>query len=88
MTLWHEWSRVCAEPIKRLHGNPPPTHLHTQTQPRQVVGVSLAIAVASYPLGRWIYFRHWRKMTQHEMFEQKMLRWAQDDSRQARCLQR
>ncbi|KIZ05832.1 hypothetical protein MNEG_2127 [Monoraphidium neglectum] len=39
-----------------------------------VVAASIVIATLSYPLGRWIYFRHWRKMTQHELFEQKMLR--------------
>ena len=55
------------------------THTHTHTHParfRQVVGASVALAATSFPIGRWWYFRHWRRMTQQELFEQKMLRCA------------
>lgn len=46
---------------------------HTNTQ---VVGLSVGIAAFSFPVARWLYFRHWRKMTQQELFEQKMLRYV------------
>lgn len=41
-----------------------------------VVALSVGVAALSFPVARWLYFRHWRKMTQQELFEQKMLRWA------------
>lgn len=39
-----------------------------------VAGVSILLAAVSFPLGRMLYFRHWRRMTQAELSEQKMLR--------------
>jgi hypothetical protein len=39
-----------------------------------VCGASAAVAVLSFPLGRALYLRHWRKVAQQELFEQKMLR--------------
>ena len=40
------------------------------------MGASVALALLSFPVSRWLYFRHWRQMTQQELFEQKMLRWG------------
>jgi len=37
-------------------------------------GASLAVAALSFPLGRALYLRHWRKVAHQELFEQKMLR--------------
>jgi len=52
------------------HPTPTPTpHTHPQ-----VVSASVLLAALSFPVGRWLYFRHWRQMTQQELFEQKMLR--------------
>jgi hypothetical protein len=39
-----------------------------------VCGASLAVAALSFPLGRGLYLRHWRKVAHQELFEQKMLR--------------
>jgi hypothetical protein len=39
-----------------------------------VCGLSAAVALLSFPLGRALYLRHWRKVAQQELFEQKMLR--------------
>jgi hypothetical protein len=41
-----------------------------------VCAASLGVAVLSFPLGRALYLRHWRKVAQQELFEQKMLRWV------------
>jgi hypothetical protein len=40
----------------------------------QVCGVSLVLAGLSYPLSRFWYTRNWRKISENELFEQKMLR--------------
>jgi hypothetical protein len=44
--------------------------------PLQVCGVSLVLAGLSYPLSRFWYTRNWRRISENELFEQKMLRWV------------
>ncbi|WIA15249.1 hypothetical protein OEZ85_001923 [Tetradesmus obliquus] len=39
-----------------------------------VCGVSMALAALSYPLSRYWYTRNWRRISENELFEQKMLR--------------
>jgi hypothetical protein len=40
----------------------------------QVCGVSVVLAGLSYPLSRFWYTRNWRRLSENELFEQKMLR--------------
>jgi hypothetical protein len=42
----------------------------------QVCGVSVVLAGLSYPLSRFWYTRNWRRLSENELFEQKMLRWG------------
>ena len=57
------------------HAEVPPFTKHAMARP-QVVGASVALAVLSFPFARWMYIKHWQRMTQRELFEQKMLRRA------------
>lgn len=63
------------------HAARPLAWIHTRAPPpcnrAQVVGASIALAVLSFPFARWAYIKHWQRMTQRELFEQKMLRRGQ-----------
>jgi hypothetical protein len=70
----HANSKTKCQSVNSNRRQPPPTAANRRRP--QVVTASVLLATLSFPVGRWLYFRHWRAMTQQELSEQKMLRWV------------